>query len=132
MQNVTCGTNAGYARHMRKKEKPCEYCRIAHTSFTKLAQDRRSEDFDCPGDKCGKYTTYINYKCRGDACREAFNTYRRDLRARKNAAAKDIVEVPVLLTPTHHVGLGASYRDAYGDTWQAPDETDGYNPNDER
>lgn len=35
---VPCGTEGAYQRHMRRKEKPCEPCKGAHTE--KLARDR--------------------------------------------------------------------------------------------
>jgi len=34
MKFDNCGTNAGYAKHYRLKEKPCNECLIAHSEYT--------------------------------------------------------------------------------------------------
>lgn len=36
-----CGTDAGYARHLRAKEKPCEPCAAAHREKVRVAQRER-------------------------------------------------------------------------------------------
>lgn len=44
-QPAECGTNAGYFRHYRAKEKPCEPCRKAHSADARrrylASQDER-------------------------------------------------------------------------------------------
>lgn len=37
---LLCGTRAGYIRHIRAKEAPCEECRAAHTLYARLWRAR--------------------------------------------------------------------------------------------
>ena len=38
---MNCGTDAGYHRHHRRREQPCQWCRDAHAVATKARRNRQ-------------------------------------------------------------------------------------------
>lgn len=85
-----CGTYAGWHRHRRAGEDPCEGCEEAKRAYNRTQsyarQGAREREPLAPDDpRHGTMNAYNNYRCRCDACRQenAFRSAERRNRQRR-------------------------------------------------
>jgi len=85
-EHSTCGTPAGYRRHYRLREQPCEECRDAYNAHERATYAPKP----LPRQPCGTPTGYKRHYKRRERpcqpCRDAYNAYERDRRKAKRQA----------------------------------------------
>ena len=96
---MSCGTNAGYAKHIAWRTRPCDECRDAHNQY------RRDVYHHPRGRKRktvrhGTYAGYQRHRTRGetpcDACRLARNEYQREWHRQNRAVGVATIPKTIL------------------------------------
>lgn len=77
---LKCGTYAGYSRHQKRGEEPCEACRVAHREYMRAYKRYRAGHPRRPLHPCGTYPAYRRHVNAGEkpceSCAEARRAYR--------------------------------------------------------
>lgn len=90
-----CGTDAGYQRHRRHGEPPCDACKAGRRAADRERRRRRRERAPAPVPAarplapCGTEAAHSRHKAHGetpcDACKQAHRAYKREWHARRRA-----------------------------------------------